>query len=56
MTHEEIAEAIEELDALDGDQESAHGKADDILLNLVPSEVAEAWCRARDRVGGFWYA
>jgi hypothetical protein len=52
-----IDEAVEKLDSLSkhGDTESDHGFADDILLKFVPQEIADAYNRARDRVG-FWYA
>ena len=50
-------EAVVALDAIAaGDNEVAHGSADDILLAVAPPEVAEAWRRAEERVGGFWYA
>lgn len=50
------AEIVAALDALDGhDEEAAHGMADHLLLQAVPPEVAEAWERARERIG-FWYA
>ena len=55
-----IAEAVEQLDALDGaDPESSHFKADEVLCQtlreLGAGEVADAFERAADRVG-FWYA
>ena len=55
------SEAVQYLDALtaDGDTESDHCDADDILVELLKSigyaQVAEAYERARERVG-FWYA
>lgn len=52
------AEAVEALDALydaDIDQETAHVKADELLLGQAPAEVGEAYDRARSRIG-FWYA
>ena len=50
-------EVIAALDALtdDDDQEAAHARADQLLADSAPPEVAEAWHRARERVG-FWYA
>ena len=49
-------EAIDILDGLtDGDQEQAHGVADDVLCAMVSEDVAAAFKRARQRVG-FWYA
>lgn len=52
-----VTEAVAALDAMpeNGDQEALHDAADGILLTLVPPVVAEAYRRARDRVG-FWYA
>ena len=56
MTHDE---AVRKLDALEGDQEAAHGDADDILLRYLKhhdaKEIADAWERACERVG-FWFA
>lgn len=50
-------EAIAALDAIKpGDPEGAHSDADDALLALVSDAVRDAWIRARERVGGFWYA
>ena len=54
-------EAIKKLDAMNarGNQEQLHGEADEILLRYLKhhdaQEVAEAYARARERVG-FWYA
>lgn len=53
MTTEEIVAALDALDGLD--EERDHGAADSLLLQAVPAEVAEAWERARERIG-FWYA
>ena len=48
--------AVAALDALgNGDPEVAHGDADAILLSVVPTTVADAFERARARVG-FWYS
>ena len=45
-----IALAVADLDAIDGtDPESAHAKADDILLALVPPDVREAYHELWDR-------
>lgn len=58
---ENLKQFVDSLDALpeDGDQEISHGDADNILLQCLREaglgEVADAWQRARDRVG-FWYA
>jgi hypothetical protein len=50
-----IREAVAALDALDGtDPEGAHGGADDILLKVVPPEVAEAYSRVQSRCR--WWA
>ena len=52
-------EAVRCLDGLAGDPESAHGFADqylvDFLKNAGFTRVAEAYERAEKRVG-FWYA
>jgi hypothetical protein len=56
-------EIIQELDAMSPatDPENGHSRADDLLLEFLKNhdpaskDVAEAWERARDRVG-FWYA
>lgn len=62
MTWEEIEdEAIEALRAIHGgDQESAHGQADDELLkflrNIGAKRVADEWSAVAVRCGGFWYA
>ena len=49
-------EVIAALDALtDDDREAAHARAAQLLADSAPPEVAEAWHRARERVG-FWYA
>jgi hypothetical protein len=51
---------IDRLDALDDDQEMAHSRADDILLDALRAfplgELADAYERVDDRCGGFWYA
>lgn len=42
----DASEAVARLDAIvPGDPESAHDEADDVLLALVPPEVAEAYRR-----------
>lgn len=52
-----IREAVRDLDAITpGDEEANHGTADAILLRFVPTEVREAWERAEERDGGWWYA
>lgn len=54
-------DAIAELNAMNegGDNEIAHGRADDILISVLKAEglsdLAAAWERAANRVG-FWYA
>jgi hypothetical protein len=52
-------DAVTELDSMQaGDPEAVHGRADDILLEVLDSlapDVSAAWRRCRDRVG-FWYA
>jgi hypothetical protein len=48
--------AVAALDAIDTavhDGETAHPLADDILLGLVHSDVADAYARLRKRAG-FW--
>lgn len=50
-------EAVRKLDAIKpGDKEVNHGYADDVVLSVVPDEVREAYCRARKRDGGWWWA
>lgn len=50
-------QAIAELDAIQaGDGEANHSRADGILLRTVPVEVEEAWQRAHDRDGEWWWA
>ena len=49
-------EAIQALDAIDDDPETAHRDADIILLSFVPSEVREAYERTQTRSKGWWYA
>ena len=59
--NEEIRKSIiGKLNSLDdGDKESAHWNADDILLEALNragyQDIAKAWLDARDRIG-FWYA
>jgi hypothetical protein len=48
-------EAIRALDALGSDPEANHTKADNILLQVVPPDVAAAYMRAMGRWGQ-WYA
>lgn len=47
------ADAVAELDAMDPPQEGSdwvyHSDADEILLALVPPEVADAYQRLQDR-------
>lgn len=48
-------EATTRLDAIGvGDPEGAHIEADDVLLALVPSDVAAAYLRLQDRLP--WWA
>ena len=51
MTRLTAAKAVAELDAIDGpaDPERAHDQADEVLLRVVPPEVAEAYRRLVDR-------
>jgi hypothetical protein len=60
MSEENIKQAVTELDTLNGgDAEASHWQADDVLIHYLEKtggkEVANAWVRARDRIG-FWYA
>ena len=52
------AKAVEELNALHGDETIAHHRADDILCEFIEAkgypEVAKAFADAKARVG-FWY-
>jgi hypothetical protein len=51
-----VEQAVARLDDLTpGDQEIAHQVADDILTEMVPKSVADAYERCRERVG-FWYS
>src|SRR5262245_31823136 len=46
--------AVEMLDALTGrDAAADHHLADDVLLDVVPDEVREAYVRLRDRVAAW---
>lgn len=57
MTSRETVKAIDELDAIHGkDSESAHIKADAIVLNALPDVVKEAYQRVKARCGKFYYA
>jgi len=48
-------EAVAKLDALSGDDpDGAHCEADDVLLALVPTEVADAYQRVMERCP--WWA
>ena len=49
-------EAVRALDAIDTDAESGHIEGDNILVAVVPEEVAAAYDRAARRCGGWWYA
>jgi hypothetical protein len=52
-----VEKLVEALDAIDGyDSEGAHVEVDNLLLEYVPSAVAEAVANVRERSGGFWYA
>ena len=57
MTSQEAVEALNNLSC--GDPESAHGQAEDIIMEFLASngmgEVSDAFEKARDRIG-FWYA
>ena len=56
-TNEEIIETLNQLDSRD--KEDSHSDADYLLCEALHNnglgEIAEAWERARERVG-FWYA
>lgn len=49
-------EAISMLDKLNSDPETAHYAADEIVLAVVSQEVKDAYERAVERAGGWWYA
>jgi hypothetical protein len=60
--HQETTEyvvAIATLNALNGDPESDHGIAEDIVMTYLrqtgQAAIADAFEQARDRVG-FWYS
>lgn len=55
MTPEEIAEAVARLDSIEAgtEGEEAHYAADEILLSLMPVEVAAAYERVTERAT-FW--
>lgn len=44
------------LDAINSDQEIAHCEADALLYKAAPIEVREAYDRALERTGPWWYA
>jgi hypothetical protein len=53
--------AVAALDALTGgDTEVDHANADDLLITFLRDidhgAVADAWEKASDRAGGWWYA
>lgn len=56
MTNLEIKRAVERLDEIHADTETAHSEADQVLLDFVPREVSDAWVRCYERHEGFWYA
>jgi hypothetical protein len=43
-----------------GDKEIAHGRADDLLLEVLTElgfgQVSDAWETVQSDLGGFWYA
>ena len=50
-------EIVASLDALGtGDSEAAHSEADELLLEAVPTEVAQAYQRVIDRQAWWAYA
>lgn len=49
-------EAIQPNATGNGDPESAHGNADDVLLAYVPKVLADAYERVGNRAGDWWYA
>ena len=52
-----IEDAVAALDAINtADPEEAHCDADRVLLEFVPVEVQEAYARAVQRAGDWWYA
>jgi hypothetical protein len=48
--------AIEALDALDGNNESAHIAADAIIFAVLHPDVQAALGRAQAQTGPWWYA
>ena len=56
---EHAKRAVAQLNDLDGDPETSHSMADEILLDYLKSigdvSLADAFERARKRIG-FWYA
>lgn len=51
----DVADTVAALDAIGGgDPESAHGRADDVILAAVPREVRDAYQRVIDRQD--WWA
>lgn len=53
---DQVQRAVELLDSFDGneDPEADHGNADNVLLSMVPSDVADAYRRLVNRAR--WWA
>lgn len=50
-----VDEVVAALDAMDvGDPESAHGKADDLMLSIMPTAIQDAHARLVERCR--WWA
>ena len=64
MTERECIDALDKLTRIDSprgwDKERDHSEADQILLGWLDANghkaIADAWRRADERCGGFWYA
>ena len=58
MTKDDAVKALQDLS--DEDQQTAHEKADKVLLAFLKAnghqDVADAYENLRDYLGGFWYA
>lgn len=49
MTEKDIKKLVKALDAINGDPESAHVEADDLLAQAVPEQVRDAYRRVQVR-------
>lgn len=57
MRKSEVEKAVKNLNEIDaGDPERAHKEADQIILDLLPTEVKEAYDGVVDRSWGWWFA